>query len=90
MLTQGGVPIEGQAAIREAMTPFFNLSRLVFKWEPIAVEVSDDGSLGCSYGKYYRTYDGTKGEQIEQKGMYMSIWKRDAQGNWRVAADVGN
>lgn len=90
MLSKSGVPIEGQSAIREAMTPFFSLSKLVFKWHPSAVEVSKDGTLACSYGKYHRTYDGPEGTVVEEKGMYMSLWKRDDQGNWRVAADVGN
>lgn len=90
MLTKGGIPIVGQDAICQTMTPFFNLNKLVFTWEPTAVEVSDDGTLGCSYGQYYRTYEGPEGAEVEEKGMYMSIWKPDDKGNWRVAADVGN
>lgn len=90
MLTKGGTPIVGQDAIHQAMAPFFNLNKLVFKWEPRAVEVSDDGTLAYSYGNYHRTYEGPEGAEVEEKGMYMSIWKRDDQGNWRVAADVGN
>ncbi len=90
MLTKGGAPIVGQDAIHQTMTPFFNLNKLVFTWQPTAVEVSDDGTLGYSYGNYNRTYEGSEGANVHEQGMYMSIWKRDDKGNWRVAADIGN
>lgn len=90
MLTKSGTPFIGKDAVRQAITPLFNLKKLIFTWEPSYVEVSKDGSLGYTYGCYHRQYEEQDGHTVEEKGMYMSIWKRDAQGNWRVAADVGN
>lgn len=90
MLTKIGNPLIGKDAIHQAMKPLFDLKKLIFTWEPNDVDVSKDGSLGYTYGNYHRQYEEQDGSAVEEKGMYMSVWKRDAQGNWRVAADVGN
>lgn len=90
MLTKSGDPIRGQEAIEQAMGQFFSLKHLVFTWEPSHAEVSKDKSLGYTYGRYHRRYQDREDQIVEEKGMYMSVWKRDASGNWRVAADIGN
>jgi len=52
--------------------------------------VSDDGTFGYTYGNYERTYLDENGEMVEEKGMYKTIWKRQSNGEWRIAADIGN
>ena len=90
MLNKSGKPIQGPKTIENAIGPLFQLPDLRFVWEPMAADVSDDGTLGYTYGNYERTYLDEDGEKIEEKGMYMTIWKRQGYGQWRIAADVGN
>lgn len=90
MLNKSGIPIRGPKIIEKAIDPLFHLPELKFIWEPMAADVSDDGSLGYTYGNYERTYLDEDGEKVEEKGMYMTIWKRRSDGEWRIAADVGN
>jgi len=90
MLSKSGRPFTGPKEIQQAIEPLFALHQLQFTWEPSYVEVSKDGSLGYTYGSYLRQYELQAGAKHEEKGMYMSIWKRDVDGKWRVAADVGN
>jgi len=90
MLNKSGNPIKGAKTIENAIRPLFSLAELSFTWEPMTADVSDDGTLGYTYGVYNRTYLDEKGEKVEEKGMYMTIWKRQSDGNWLIAADVGN
>ena len=48
--------------------------------ETIKAEVARSGELGYSYGKYELSGN--------EKGYYTRIWKRDAQGLWRIVFDV--
>ncbi len=90
MLNKSGKPIQGPKTIENAIEPLFQLPELKFVWEPMSADVSDDGTLGYTYGNYERTYLDEDGEMVEEKGMYMTIWKRQSDGQWRIAADVGN
>ena len=29
-------------------------------------------------------------EEVVDRSMYLTVWKRDAHGQWKVAVDVGN
>ncbi len=89
MLTKNGVPIEGKEAIKNAMTPFFELENLNFFWEPTHIEVSNDATLAVTYGNYKRTYI-LESEKIEEAGMYMTVWTKNHTGKWQISADVGN
>jgi ketosteroid isomerase-like protein len=90
MLSKSGTPIKGPKTIENAIEPLFNLPELKFVWEPTSADVSDDGTLGYTYGNYERTYLDENGEMVMEKGMYMTIWKQQSNGEWRIAADVGN
>jgi len=49
---------------------------------PLAADVARSGDLGYAYGSYE-----TLGEQ-PAAGYYARVWKRDAQGNWRIVMDT--
>jgi ketosteroid isomerase-like protein len=54
-------------------------------WAPEAGRVSERGDMGWTWGNAtYTAPDGT-----HTTGRYVSIWKRDLDGNWRYALDAG-
>ena len=56
-------------------------------WEPAFAEVSAAGDLGYTTGpSEFRPYDDK--EPVEH-GHFVSMWKRQPDGRWRVALDVG-
>ena len=85
-LAPPGQPVEGRAAIVD------NLRALddgwALDWEPAHAEASVDGSLGWTWGRYalYRI----ETPQARQTGKYLTVWRRDRDGRWRVSADIGN
>jgi ketosteroid isomerase-like protein len=56
-----------------------------FTWEPLAGDIAKSGELGYTYGIYRFTKD-----TVSEKGTYVSIWKKDAAGNWKFVLDSGN
>jgi ketosteroid isomerase-like protein len=60
-------------------------SRLL--WEPYTGHVSTDGSLGWLTGGYVLMNEASR-ETVSQ-GAYFSVWKRQADGTWRVWLDEG-
>ncbi len=61
------------------------LSRLM--WEPFTGQISEDGTLGWLTGPYAVLVLTTK--DITAKGAYFSVWKREADGTYRVWLDEG-
>lgn len=60
-------------------------------WTPMMIDVSDDGTLGYTWGKYEFTPapapDGT--QPPSRSGLYLTIWKRQADGTWKFVYDGG-
>lgn len=57
-------------------------------FEPIASGMAQSADLGYSYGKYSLQRKETP--SVLEKGYYARVWKRDANGNWKIALDVAN
>lgn len=89
MLLDGGPIVTGAEAIRDVMSilddPAYSL-----RWEPLGAEVSASGDLGYTWGRYVRELRRESGETETAEGKYLTVWRRDPRGGWRVAADIGN
>jgi ketosteroid isomerase-like protein len=55
-------------------------------WTPDFVSVSDCGTLGYTYGKYIYSTKDTSGKNIEYKGIFHTVWKKQ-NNNWRYVWD---
>lgn len=59
-------------------------------WTPKEADASASGDLGYTWGRWEyrdRTHDG---KPVDVKGTYVTIWKRQADGTWKVVLDGGN
>jgi len=79
----GNDPLRGRDAIIKAWAPFFEGETAPFSWHPDVVEVLESGQLALSSGPVY----GASGEEV---GRFNSIWRKDADGQWRVVFDKGS
>ncbi len=74
--------LRGKAAVVDRWKAFFDGPQAPFSWTPETVEVLDSGTLALSSGPVYDP----QGKRI---GTFNSIWRRDADGRWRVIFDKG-
>lgn len=80
MMSKAG-RVEGAAAIRELMSG--TLAKFEVEWVPIAS--ARRGDLGYTVGK--ATFTAADGNGF--RTTYVSIWKRQADGTWKVLFDTG-
>jgi ketosteroid isomerase-like protein len=61
---------------------------IVLDWRPVHVETSADGTMGLSTGPWKLT---SKADPAKPPmyGQFVTIWKREPGGPWKVAADIG-
>jgi uncharacterized protein (TIGR02246 family) len=88
LMLENAPDAHGIAALREGISgmmqdPNFNLSFAADK-----VEVARSGDLAYETGSYTRTMSDPEGRPTTQKGHYVDIWKKDADGGWKVAVDA--
>ena len=58
-------------------------------WAPSKVDVSADGTLGYTWGRYDYAAKGKDGKVTSTPGIYLTIWKRQADGTWKFVFDGG-
>ncbi len=56
-------------------------------WEPDFVDVSAAGDLAYTYGQFIYSYTDSTGGNVELKGVFHTVWKRQADGSWRFVWD---
>ena len=78
--------IHGKEGIRKFYSADFYKTASV-KWAPDYVDVSSDGTMGYTYGKYVWTSKDTSGKPIEYRGIFHTVWKKQKDGEWRYVWD---
>lgn len=84
VLMRGNQLIKGKEAITKFMEPQVSKG---LAWKPDFVEVSASGDLGYTYGYYIFTYQDSIGNDVESKGVFHSVWKRQDDGTWKFVWD---
>lgn len=79
------MPITGADAIDFLIT--IDDSGYTLNWEPQRAQISNMGDMGFTYGVYGLH---PKGMDTTFYGTYVNIWKKQADGKWKLALDSGN
>lgn len=80
------IPIIGKIALEESFKGFSD-EGFILTWKPYAGNISSSGDLGYTYGYFTMT---VKADSSTQDGNYVSIWKKQAGGDWKFVLDTGN
>ena len=84
MLREHQMPLIGKSAIIKVFEKA-NSDAVQSTWEPINGEIANSEELGFTYGIYTM-----KRDTVVEKGTYVSVWKKDLEGNWKYILDSGN
>ena len=77
----------GWKPARPALAAWSAAPPIVLDWRPVHTEVAASAELGLSTGPWKRTPRAKAGEP--RYGQYVSVWRREPGGEWKVAADLG-
>lgn len=89
MFQSNGQIIAGKKAIREAMAPLFAGAANSLRWRPVTAEVAQSGELGYTTGESLLRMVGADGKLMIRPGRYVTIWRRQPDGSWKVELDIG-
>ncbi|AXT52572.1 hypothetical protein D1818_17675 [Aquimarina sp. BL5] len=82
--------IQGHGGIKKALQEFQSIPGFAITWEPQEAFVSKSGDLGYSVEKILVTFDGENGEKVKLFEKGVSIWKKNKNGEWKMAVDIWN
>jgi ketosteroid isomerase-like protein len=78
----GGRATRGSKQVAERWKAFFDGAQAPFSWAPETVEVLDSGTLAMSSGP-------VRDPSGKRTGTFNSVWRREADGKWKIVLDIG-
>ena len=78
----GGRATRGAKQVAERWKGFFESAQAPFSWAPEFVEVLDSGTLAMSSGP-------VRDASGKRTGTFNSVWRREADGKWKIVLDNG-
>jgi ketosteroid isomerase-like protein len=77
-------------AVRAAWKDFLALPGLALSWKATHVEVAAFGDMAWMTGTYEMMTKDAGGKSTNDHGKYLEVWKKQADGKWKVVADIWN
>jgi ketosteroid isomerase-like protein len=59
-------------------------------FRPTSVFVAKSGDVAYTYGTYDLSMTGPDGRPVTDKGKYVTVYKKQADGSWKAAVDTFN
>lgn len=87
-LSNGQAPVIGKAAI--AADTRWSPADYQLTWTPEGARMSPAGDMGFTWGHYEGHFKKPDGSAGVTSGRYMTVWKKQADGSWKVALDASN
>lgn len=82
--------VTGPAAVRAMYEGYFAMPALSGAWQPTKVEAARSGELAYSVGTWELTFNDPSGKPTTDRGKYATVWRKQADGNWKVVLDIFN
>jgi uncharacterized protein (TIGR02246 family) len=79
----------GKQAIRAVWSSMMNPDVTV-SWQITKAEAARSGDLAYVEGVYQMTAKNPKGKSQEDHGKLVEVWKKQADGKWKVVSDIFN
>jgi ketosteroid isomerase-like protein len=79
----GGRIVTGRDAIKTDIAQLLGKAQLT--WQPVGSRIGPGGDVGFTVGTFVVMKDG----KAAGKGSYQTVWKKQRDGSWKVAADGG-
>ena len=86
-----GMPtVSGKAALRRYVEGALAVRGFHITWTSSEATLSPDGQLAYVLGNNAGTMPGSAGQLVTTRGRAVTVWQRDAEGEWRCAVDIWN
>lgn len=76
--------------IRKGWQDLLATPGLLMSWKTTKVEVAKSGDLAFLSGTYEVTMHDPSGKPINDRGKYVEVWEKQADGKWKCGTDIWN
>jgi uncharacterized protein (TIGR02246 family) len=90
MMAPNAPSIVGSEAVRQYMAQMIAIPGFSITWNTTRVEVAASGDLAYSIGTNQIEMPMPDGTTAIDRGKAVTIWKKQSDGTWKVAADIFN
>lgn len=87
VLGNGAAPLIGLVAIVKSAN--WSPKAYQLTWTPTDAVMGPSGDMGYTWGHFEGHSKDANGNAVTTTGRYMTIWRKQADGNWKVALDAG-
>ena len=86
-LNNGQAPLIGLVAIAKSANWDPKVYQLT--WTPTDAQMGPSGDMGYTWGHFEGHSKDAAGNPVTTSGRYITVWRRQANGTWKVALDAG-
>jgi ketosteroid isomerase-like protein len=86
-LGNGASPVVGKVAILKSTT--WTPQQYQLTWTPTDAAMGPSGDMGYTWGHFEGHSKDANGNPVTTSGRYITIWRKQADGSWKVALDAG-
>ena len=86
-LGNGAAPLIGKVAI--AKSAAWSPKDYQLSWTPADAMMGPSGDMGYTWGHYEGRSEDANGNPVIITGRYITMWRREPDGNWKVVLDAG-
>ena len=87
-LGNGAAPKIGKVAIAKSAT--WSPKDYQLTWTPTDAMMGPSGDMGYTWGHYEGRSKDANGNPVLTTGRYITMWRREPDGNWKVVLDAGS
>ena len=80
----------GKDAVQKAWAPFFEPNGPTIAWQPAKANALVAGDVGYTVGTWERHAKDPRGNDVVRRGQYLTVWRKQKDGVWRVTFDTGS
>jgi len=78
----------GRAAARKVWAAYFGDPSFQVSWKTTAAGVANN--TGWTAGAYQDSFKGADGKTVAERGKYLTVWRKGADGKWLAIHDMWN
>jgi ketosteroid isomerase-like protein len=88
-LNSEGKVLVGREVKEKRWAGLLNDPAMTIQWKPTQAEITATGDFGFTMGRYQTRRRDEKGAGLVASGKYVTFWKKQADGSWKVVFDAG-
>jgi ketosteroid isomerase-like protein len=90
VLPPNAASVTTKEAIRNVWKELLASPGFLLSWKATRVEVGKSGDMAWVNGTYEFTMNDATGRPVNDRGKYLEVWGKQADGKWKCAADMWN